>query len=52
MRDRIKTFPERSAINAGAGQNLLLDESMQDSGDLKSVASGTCSHDVSLKNSK
>jgi hypothetical protein len=52
MRDRIKALPEHRAIDAGARQNLLFDESVQHSGDLKSMASGTCSHDVSLKNSR
>jgi len=42
MRNRIEAFPETGAVYAGARQYLLVNEFMQNSGDLKSVASGTC----------
>ena len=42
--DLRKTFPEAVAGNAGTGQHLIFDETVQRAIDLKSVAVRTSSH--------
>src|SRR3546814_20322099 len=52
MHQGVETGPERLAFNPGAGQHLLVDETLQVDGHLQALAVHAISHFHSPKNSR
>jgi hypothetical protein len=52
MDQRVEALPERRAVDAGAGQHLVLDEAVQRRGHFEAVGGGAGSHGGSLADVK